>query len=185
VDAANTLEPGLGNILSCYSQTVAALAHFMKGERGEAMELVRDARAGVEFKAGLATSWAAETEMHFHTGDHEAARASALETLKVVDDIHEIEATIYASSYLGMLDVLDGDMEAGLERLRNALSKAEGHFTAVLARRLLGQALVEHGSSDADRREGRSMLMKALGLARRQENGPEIYYIQEVLNRCG
>ena len=182
--ASASLSGGLKAIIVSIADTMAALAHFMKGEREDALRIVRTTRDGVEYASGLANSWAAETEIHFQMRDYAAARTCAVEALKLASEIKEIESTVYASSYLGVLDVIDGDRELGLKRLREALTISEGHMTAVLARRLLGQALLEFSASDADRQQGRNTLMQALGLARRQENEPEIALIQDVLSRC-
>jgi len=183
-EAAEELSGGLKTIITSIANTMAALAHFMKGEREDALRIVRTTRDGVEYASGRANSWAAEAEIHFQMRDYAAARACAMEALKLAVGIEEIESTVYATAYLGILDVIDGDRELGLRRLREAITISEGHMTAVLARRLLGQALLEFSASDADRQQGRNTLMQALGLARRHENGPEIALIQEVLNRC-
>ncbi len=53
----------------------------------------------------------------------------------------------------------------------------------VIAKRLLGQVLVEEGPERSDRREGRTILQEALSLAREKQYANEITWIEDLLER--
>ena len=55
----------------------------------------------------------------------------------------------------------------------------------VTVQRLLGQALLEHSPSAADRDEGQKHLREALSLAEEREFAPEMELITEILERDG
>ena len=50
-----------------------------------------------------------------------------------------------------MMDLQEGNRESAFGTLRKNVDQVAGHFAEVTARRLLGQALIEHGSEDRDR----------------------------------
>ena len=121
--------------------------------------------------------------MYLATGDRTQARdcfRKALEAARGAEDAYSVSVS---RGSLALMNLQDGYDENAFGVLRKNIDQVAGHFAEVTARRLLGQALMEHGSEEQDRDEGRRTLLQALNLARKHENAVEITRIQEVLER--
>jgi non-specific serine/threonine protein kinase len=123
---------------------------------------------------------------HFYMGDYSTARNyyhTALEAAQKAglrSDIGETHA------FLGEFYYIRKEYSLCLEHLEKAFSIAKevGHKEryVLITQRLLGQALLEHGRSVAEREEGRSILKEALALAGEKVIAYEVKWIGEILS---
>lgn len=89
-----------------------------------------------------------------------------------------------ASAYLAILMVRDGLFVEGVQRLRGILGDARSYGDPrgiLIAERLLGQVLLEHGPTQADRNNGRATLERALVFAKEKEVAHETQWINALL----
>ena len=117
------------------------------------------------------------------TGDRDGAKARFRQALELTRGSDDAFCTAVSRGSLVLMDLQDGTGTDAFSELRKNVEQVTGHFAEVTARKLLGQALLEHGGADHERSEGRRTLLQALNIARKHENVVEITRIQEVLER--
>ena len=165
--------------------TKAMTLHMVKGYKAAAAilpDMLREAKdSKITFVDAVAR--AIEGEVQFYAGNWEHARPALEAGILLGQQVGLKEASVYSAAYLGLMESKDGKKDEAVRRLRDNVRHAEGHFSETVAKRALGQALLEHGASDVEKSEGRRSLMQALGLARQQECVPELTRIQQVLDR--
>jgi serine/threonine protein kinase len=165
---------------------LTALGHFMLGRHSQALELSARARALAEQaddNESLVDCLAFGGEMLYASGDLTQAREFFESALEKAHGSQNAFCIAVSQGSIALMDLQEGNRESAFGTLRKNVDQVAGHFAEVTARRLLGHALLEHGSEDHDRDEGRRTLLQALNLARKHDNVVEITRIQELLER--
>lgn len=122
--------------------------------------------------------------LHFRRRQLDAAKKHAGRASGLAKEIEDKPTLCMANSYLGALTAASGLLHAGTKQLRQQLVKA-GEIgdknLALQIQQLLGEILFEYGK-EADREEGRTMLLDALAQATVLRQAPDIKRLQTVLS---
>ncbi len=158
-----------------------------RGEHGSAAQYLHKALETARASGINRNIAALEVELaasHFRQGDYEAARNHATRASALAREIEDKTTLCSAASYLGALTAVGGLLHAGSKQIRQQLTKAldiGDKSVALQIQQLLGETLYRYGK-EADREEGRSLLLDALAQAEASKQVPEIRRLQAVLN---
>ena len=163
-----------------------ALVLFEMGRTEEAIASISPARTmATDFDLGFVSASVLRSggEILFGVGDWQKAREWFEKGLELSKKSDFKEGIVSCAGHLGLIEYQEHADPEVLGSLRRNCEAVASHSARVTARRLLGQALLEHGRSDKEREQGRRELLQALGLARKMEWVPEMNRIQKVLDR--
>jgi serine/threonine protein kinase len=163
-----------------------AVLSLQNANREQAMEQINRAKSimeKTESASSLAQVFTSGGEIFFDSNEIELARSWFEKGLELGKKIEERWCTTISAGYLGLMAYKQKQDPEILTELRRNCESSIGHLVEVNARRLYGQAMLEHGPTDQEREQGRRELMQALGLARNMEYVVEMNRIQEVLDR--
>ena len=124
-------------------------------------------------------------EMYFHLGETKLSREFFDRALKLGIDLKKKETQFKASAYLAFLDIMEGGKDDGIDRLRAIVAQTNMQpdpVYIVLSQRLLGQALLQFGTTEEDSRDGTRILNESLDMATVREIAYEVERIQKLLS---
>ena len=124
-------------------------------------------------------------EMYFHLGETKLSREFFDRALKLSNDLKKKETQFKASSYLAFLDIMEGGKDAGIDRLRAIVAQTNMQpdpVYIVLSQRLLGQALLQFGTTEEDSKNGTRILNESLDMATVREIAYEVEIIKKLLS---
>jgi TolB-like protein/tRNA A-37 threonylcarbamoyl transferase component Bud32 len=136
--------------------------------------------------AGLALHAWCLAEYCYLLGCYDSSRHYSEMALTNARMVYDTSMELLASAYLAANAIQSGGSTENIVRLRKVLAdieKRKDAENAIIAGRLLGQMLVEHGVTEADHRQGRNILQDALSLAKEKELAHEIKRIGTILEK--
>ena len=163
-----------------------ALVLSETGKTEEAINVISRARTIVsDHDLGVVSPsvFCAGGEILFGAGDWQKAGEWFETGLERSKKAEFIEGIVRCTGHLGLMRYKENPDPEALRSLRRNYEAVGSHSARVLARRLLGHALLEYGRTEQERGQGRRELLQALGLARKMEWVLEMNRIQEVLDR--
>ena len=162
-------------------------ARLDKGETGSARDnylAALEVSTGAGLRMYITWSHASLGELHYHREEYDLCREHSEKARDIAKEIGDRDTLLKASAYLAAEAVQSGQLKEGVRLLREFCDSSEvyGDPRNILnTRRLLGQALLEHGQSKSERKEGRSILEEALSFAKEKEVAYEVKWITDIL----
>lgn len=126
-------------------------------------------------------------ELHYINSDMSACKDHCTKALAASKEMGIKEVQTKASSYSAAMMARDGLFGAGVRKLRTLLDEARAlgdpRYT-IGTMRLLGQTLIDYGTSSSDVAEGKNILNDALKTATENEINYEVKWLNDLISKA-
>jgi tetratricopeptide (TPR) repeat protein len=174
-------------LLKASVQDTLAQVAFAAGRKEDAenrYELAIRISEEANLKLNQAVTLSNLGELHYLSGDYDRSAEEMKESLRIAEQINQMEAHLKASAYLAALDVDRFGLSETETRLSQLLAEAGKHGDprfVIVVQRVMAAVVFENGQGDADMKRAEARLLEARSLAEEKELKLEVSLIDDML----
>ncbi len=168
------------------ADVIVAKSSFMMGEHENSLQALRTIRAGfqsIKMQHLLMVHCAELGQFLYLAGEKDEARQVLDDALELTKNNQDGYSVALIHGFRALLQLGSGEITEIPVSLRRNVEQYNGIGAEIPARRLLGQALLEHGATKQERDEGHQFLLQGIGLAKDRGFGWEVDLMKAVLER--
>jgi serine/threonine protein kinase/Tfp pilus assembly protein PilF len=162
-----------------------AFAADRKEDAENRYELAIRISEGANLKLNHAVTLSNLGEMHYLSGDREKAAEELKESLKIGQQINQIDAILKASAYLAALEADKVGLPETEKKLDSLLAEARRHGDprlVVVVERVMAGIMLRKGEAGEATKKAESLLLEARALAEEKELMLEISLIDDMIH---